>query len=76
MLHKNSKDIESWLKLRNADGVGPVTFAAILKYFGSVDAALGASALSLKASGETTKKLVPLGHGDALVFGWGPNASD
>jgi DNA processing protein len=40
---ENSRDIEQWLKLIRADEVGPVTFARLLKYFGSVDAALGAS---------------------------------
>ncbi len=40
---ENSRDIEKWLKLIRADEVGPVTFARMLKYFGSVDAALGAS---------------------------------
>ncbi len=40
---ENSRDIENWLKLIRADEVGPVTFARLLKYFGSADAALGAS---------------------------------
>ena len=40
---ENSSDIEKWLKLIRADEVGPVTFSRLLKYFGSVDAALGAS---------------------------------
>jgi DNA processing protein len=40
---ENSRDVEQWLKLIRADGVGPVAFARLLKYFGSVDAALGAS---------------------------------
>jgi len=39
---ENSRDIEKWLKLIRADEVGPVTFVRLLKYFGSVDAALGA----------------------------------
>lgn len=39
---ENSRDIEKWLKLIRADEVGPVTFSRLLKYFGSVDAALGA----------------------------------
>jgi len=39
----NSPDIEKWLKLIRADGVGPVAFRRLLKQFGSVDAALGAS---------------------------------
>ena len=40
----NSVDIEKWLKLIRADGVGPTTFAKLIKYFGSPDRALGASA--------------------------------
>lgn len=39
---ENSRDVEKWLKLSRADEVGPVTFSRLLKYFGSVDAALGA----------------------------------
>ena len=44
---ENSRDIEKWLKLIRAEEVGPVTFGKLLKCFGSVDAALGASASSL-----------------------------
>lgn len=44
---QNSPDIEKWLKLSRADGVGPVSFGRLLKRFGSVDAALGASVSSL-----------------------------
>jgi len=40
---QNSVDIENWLKLIHADGVGPVTFAKLIKYFGSVDRSLCAS---------------------------------
>ncbi len=43
-LEPHSADIEKWLKLAGADKVGPVTFAKLIKYFGSVDRALGASA--------------------------------
>jgi len=39
----NSVDIEKWLKLIRADGVGPVTFVKLVKHFGSVDRALGTS---------------------------------
>ncbi len=39
----NSADIEKWLKLTRAEGVGSTTFAKLIKYFGSVDRALGAS---------------------------------
>lgn len=41
---QNSPEIDRWMKLIRADGVGPVAFARLLKFYGSVDAALGASA--------------------------------
>lgn len=44
---RNSVDIERWLQLIRADGVGSVTFARLLEHFGSVDRALGASAAEL-----------------------------
>jgi len=44
---EHSQDIAQWLKLIRADGVGPVAFGRILKQFGSIDAALGASARGL-----------------------------
>jgi len=47
MNHQNSPDIESWLRLIRADGVGPTTFAKLLKLFRSVDRALGASVSEL-----------------------------
>lgn len=43
----DSRDIEKWLKLIRADGVGPVAFARLLEHFGSVDRALGASVSEL-----------------------------
>jgi DNA processing protein len=43
----NSVDIEQWLKLIRAEGVGPVTFAKLIKHFGSTDRALGASVSEL-----------------------------
>jgi DNA processing protein len=43
----NSADIDKWLRLIRADGVGPTTFAKLLKYFGSADRALGASVSEL-----------------------------
>lgn len=45
--HQNSPDIEKWLRLIRADGVGPVMFAKLLKLFRSVDRALGASVSEL-----------------------------
>ncbi|MHC4572694.1 MAG: DNA-processing protein DprA [Planctomycetota bacterium] len=44
---RNSTDIEKWLKLIRADNVGPTTFLKLLKHFGSVDRALGASVSEL-----------------------------
>ncbi|MBN1457278.1 MAG: DNA-processing protein DprA [Sedimentisphaerales bacterium] len=43
----NSVDIEKWLLLIRADGVGPTTFVRLVKHFGSIDSALGASAEQL-----------------------------
>ena len=39
----NSAEVDKWLKLIRADGVGPVTFARLLERFGSADRTLGAS---------------------------------
>jgi DNA processing protein len=41
---QHSVDIEKWLKLIRADGVGPTTFGKLISHFGSIDRALGASA--------------------------------
>ena len=46
-LQQNSVDIEKWLKLIRADNVGPVTFAKLIKHFGSPDSASGASVSEL-----------------------------
>jgi len=43
----NSPDIDKWLRLIRAEGVGPVSFGKLLKRFGSIDAALGTSASGL-----------------------------
>lgn len=43
----NSSDIENWLRLIRADGVGSTTFAKLLKRFRSVQRALGASVSEL-----------------------------
>ncbi|MHC4753390.1 MAG: DNA-processing protein DprA, partial [Planctomycetota bacterium] len=43
----NSVDIEKWLKLIRAEGVGPTTFAKLIKHFGSADIVLGASVREL-----------------------------
>ncbi len=43
----NSPGIENWLKLIRADGIGPVTFAKMIKYFGSAERVLGASVSEL-----------------------------
>lgn len=46
-MQNNSVDIEKWLKLIGSDEVGPTTFAKLIKHFGSVDHALGASVSQL-----------------------------
>ena len=46
-MQPNSPDIEKWLKLKDADGVGPVTFRKLLEYFSSIDKVLGASVSEL-----------------------------
>ena len=52
----NSDNIRNWLKLVRAEGVGPVIFARLLKQFGLVESALGASAGALaKVEGVGTK---------------------
>ncbi|HUT29712.1 MAG TPA: DNA-processing protein DprA [Sedimentisphaerales bacterium] len=44
---QNAAGIDKWLKLLGADNVGPVTFSRLLKHFGTVDLALGASVSEL-----------------------------
>jgi len=44
---RHSVDIEKWLKLLRAEGVGPSTFGRLVDHFGSVDRALGASVSEL-----------------------------
>lgn len=46
-LQRNSVGIEDWLKLIRADNVGPVTFARLVKHFGSPACALEASVSEL-----------------------------
>jgi len=43
----NSVDIDKWLKLIRADGVGPVTFAKLIKHFNSIEKVFGASVAQL-----------------------------
>lgn len=45
----HSVDIEKWLRLIRADGVGPVTFSKLLKHFGLIDDALGSSVSQMTA---------------------------
>jgi DNA processing protein len=44
---ENSPEIEKWLRLIRADGIGPTTFCKLMKHFGSADGALGASVSEL-----------------------------
>jgi DNA processing protein len=46
-LEKNSVDIENWLKLINADGVGAVTFSKLITYFKTIDCVSGTSVSEL-----------------------------
>jgi len=46
-LQPNSVDIEKWLKLIRADGVGPATFAKLLQHFKTADQILGSSVSEL-----------------------------
>jgi len=46
-MQSNSNDIEKWLKLIRADGIGPVSFAKLIKRFGSADRIMGASVSEL-----------------------------
>jgi DNA processing protein len=46
-LQTNSPDIEKWLKLKGADGVGSVIFRRLLEHFNSIDLVLGASVSEL-----------------------------
>ncbi len=56
-MEPNTKNIRSWLLLVRAEGVGPVIFARLLKYFGSVETVLGASVAALaKVEGVGTIK--------------------
>jgi DNA processing protein len=43
----NSVNIDKWLALARAEGVGPVTFKRLLKHFRDIDSILGASSGSL-----------------------------
>jgi len=46
-LPANSADIDQWLKLIRAEGVGPALFARLIKRFGSAERVLGASVSEL-----------------------------
>jgi DNA processing protein len=44
---QHSVEIEKWLRLIRADGVGPTTFGKLISHFSSIDRVLGASASEL-----------------------------
>lgn len=46
-VQQHSEDIENWLTLARADGVGAVGFSRLLEHFGTVDRVLGASVSEL-----------------------------
>jgi DNA processing protein len=55
-IRHNSDEIESWLKVKGADGVGPITFAKLLKQIGPPQQILKASVSELaKTDGIGTK---------------------
>lgn len=57
----HSPDIEKWLRLIRTEGVGSITFSRLIKHFGSIDIALGASVAQLnkvKDIGEKTANLI------------------
>lgn len=45
--NQHSEGIEDWLRLRHAEGVGPILFGRLLKHFGTLDRIFGASVQSL-----------------------------
>ncbi len=45
--HRHSTDIEGWLRISQAEGVGSVTFKRLLSHFSSTDYILGASVAEL-----------------------------
>lgn len=47
LVQPNSLDVEKWLKLIRADGVGPVGFGKLIEHFGSADRVMGASVSEL-----------------------------
>lgn len=58
---RNSPDIDKWLRLIRADGVGPVIFSKLLGHFGSIDRALSASPMELtriEGIGEQTARRI------------------
>jgi DNA processing protein len=67
---QNSADIEKWLTLNRADGVGPTTFTKLIKHFGSVDRALGASVgelTKISGIGNKTAELIAATRGKSNV---------
>jgi DNA processing protein len=67
---QNSADIEKWLSLNRADGVGPTTFTKLIKHFGSVDRALGASVgelTKISGIGNKTAELIAATRGKSNV---------
>lgn len=62
----HSPDIEHWLALAHTDNVGAVTFGKLLKHFGSVEKALGASVSQLtqvEGIGEKTAEKIARSRG-------------
>jgi DNA processing protein len=60
-VERNSENIELWLKLKAADGVGSVTFARLMEQFGTIDDVMGASVakmVKVEGIGEQTAQKI------------------
>lgn len=70
----NPPDLQSWLTLLRAPGVGGVTLARLIAAFGSAEAVLGASATALRPLGLADETLQFFARGDpegvALDLAW------
>ena len=70
----NPPDLQSWLTLLRAPGIGGVTLARLLAAFGSAEAVLAASAMALRPLGlsDETLKFFAVGdpEGVALDLAW------
>lgn len=61
----STQNLEAWLRVSQASGIGSRTFQKLLSRFGSPEAVLGAPASELKAAGLTQKIIEALARTDA-----------